>query len=45
MLEIRMKAITSRQNPTVRVFRELADAPDPVVRQFVRGELEGPLEA
>ena len=22
----------------------LADAPDPVVRQFVRGELEGPLE-
>jgi RNA methyltransferase, TrmH family len=28
MLEIRMKAITSRQNPTVRVFRELADTPD-----------------
>jgi TrmH family RNA methyltransferase len=24
-----MKSITSRQNPTVRVFRELADAPDP----------------
>jgi len=24
--------------------RTLADAPDPVVRQFVRGELEGPLE-
>ena len=29
MLEIRMKAITSRQNPTVRAFSELADAPDP----------------
>ncbi len=29
MLEIRMKAITSRQNPTVRVFRALADEPDP----------------
>jgi phospholipid/cholesterol/gamma-HCH transport system ATP-binding protein len=24
--------------------RTIADAPDPVVRQFVRGELEGPLE-
>jgi phospholipid/cholesterol/gamma-HCH transport system ATP-binding protein len=23
--------------------RDLADAPDPIVRQFVRGELDGPL--
>jgi len=22
----------------------LADAPDPIVRQFVRGDVEGPLE-
>ena len=29
MLEIRMKSITSRQNPTVRAFRDLADSPDP----------------
>ena len=29
MLEIRMKSITSRQNPTVRAFRDLGDAPDP----------------
>jgi RNA methyltransferase, TrmH family len=29
MLEFRMKSITSRQNPTVRAFRDLADAPDP----------------
>ena len=29
MLEIRMKTITSRQNPTVGAFRDLADAPDP----------------
>lgn len=29
MLEIRMKSITSRQNPAVRVFRNLADSPDP----------------
>jgi phospholipid/cholesterol/gamma-HCH transport system ATP-binding protein len=24
--------------------RTIADAPDPVVRQFVRGELDGPLD-
>jgi len=24
--------------------KTIADAPDPIVRQFVRGELEGPLE-
>src|SRR5436190_18204152 len=29
MLEIRMKSITSRRNPTMRAFRDLADAPDP----------------
>jgi TrmH family RNA methyltransferase len=30
-----MKTITSRQNPLVRAFRELADAPDPVGRRLL----------
>lgn len=38
MLEIRMKSITSRQNPTVRAFRDLADSPDPAgVRVLLDG--------
>ena len=31
---------TSRLGPSATI----ADAPDPLVRQFVRGELDGPLE-